>query len=128
MRTDEQQSKARPARGAPEPRWPAVIAVIAVGGIYVALVPGLGVGPSWLFPAVVGILLVPTVVSHRSGWHRMDRMLGFGVSAVITIELIVSVVRLVTALPSRRESPTALLVSAAAIWTANILVFALCYW
>ena len=39
-----------------------------------------------------------------------------------------SVIRLVTALPSRRDSPTALLVSATAIWTANILVFALWYW
>ena len=128
MLTDEQQPKATRTHGTPEPRWPALIAVIAVGGIYVALVPGLGVGPSWLFPTAVGILLVPAVMSHRSGWHRMDRILGFGVSAVITIQLIVSVVHLVTALPSRRETPTALLVSAAAIWTANILVFALWYW
>jgi hypothetical protein len=46
----------------------------------------------------------------------------------VTIELMASVIRLVTALPSRRESPKALLLSAASIWVANILVFALWYW
>ena len=116
------------ADGAPEPRWPAVIAAAAAGGLSVALSPGLSIGPPWLFPAVVGLLLVPTVVSHRLGQHQVDRILGFIVTTVITIELIASVIRLVSALPSQRESPTALLLSASSIWTANILVFALWYW
>jgi hypothetical protein len=47
---------------------------------------------------------------------------------VVTIELVAAVIRLVSALPSRRESPTALLFSATSIWTTNILVFALWYW
>jgi hypothetical protein len=54
--------------------------------------------------------------------------LGFTVTALVTLEMIVSVVLLVSALPSHRESPTALLLSAASLWTANILVFALWYW
>ncbi len=105
-----------------------MIAVLAVGGVYVALAPGLTIGPSWLFPAVIGVLLVPTVLFHWAGQHRLDRMLGVAVTSILTIELMASVVRLVTALPSRRESATELLVSAAAIWIANILVFALWYW
>jgi hypothetical protein len=101
---------------------------VAVGSLSLALAPGLRIGPPWLFPAIIGVLLVPTVVSHRAGHHKVDRILGFTVTTVITIELIASVIRLVSALPSRRESPMALLLSATSIWTANILVFALWYW
>lgn len=118
----------RRERGPGEPRWPALIAVIAAGGLSVALAPGLTIGPLWLFPAIIGVLLVPTVISHRAGRHETDRVLGYMVTAVVTIELIISVIRLVSALPSRRESPTALLFSATSVWTSNVLVFALWYW
>ena len=117
-----------PDRSNQEPRWPALIAVVAVGGLSVALPTGLTIGPRWLFPAIIGLFLVPTMVSHRAGWHHLDRILGFTVTSLVTIEMIVSLVLLVGALPSRRESPTALLLSAASLWTANILVFALWYW
>jgi uncharacterized membrane protein len=55
-------------------------------------------------------------------------VLGFLTTSTVTIELIVSVVRLVSALPSHKESPTALLLSATSVWTSNVLVFALWYW
>jgi uncharacterized membrane protein len=125
---DEPNPEGASDRANREPRWPAVIAVVAVGGLSVALAPGLSIGPPWLFPAIIGLLLVPTVVTHRAGKHSIDRVLGFSVTSVVTLELIASVIRLVSALPSHRESPTALLLSAASIWTANILVFALWYW
>ena len=51
----------------PEPRWPAFIAILAVGGLYMALPSYLTVGPRWLFPGIVIALLVPTVISHRTG-------------------------------------------------------------
>ena len=111
-----------------EPRWQALIALVAAGGLSVALAPGLSIGPPWLFPAIIGVLLVPTIVFHRAGRHQVDRVLGFIVTSVVTIELVASVIRLVSALPSRRESPTALLISATSIWMTNILVFALWYW
>jgi hypothetical protein len=115
-------------RGPGEPRWPALIAVIAVAGLSVALAPGLTVGPPWLFPAIVGLLVVPTMIYHRAGYHRIDQVLGFLVTSAVTIELVVAVIRLVSALPSHRESPAALLVSAASVWVSNVLVFALWYW
>jgi uncharacterized membrane protein len=74
------------------------------------------------------VFLIPTIVSHWAGQHHLDRILGFTVTSLVTIEMIVSVVLLVGALPSHRESPTALLLSATAIWVSNILVFALWYW
>ena len=55
-----------------EPRWPALIAVLAVGGVFLALPPGLSIGPRWLFPSAIGLLLIPTLVLHRSGHHRLD--------------------------------------------------------
>src|SRR3984893_14315175 len=106
------------AEWTPEPRWPALIAVVAVGGLYWALPADLTVGPRWLFPAVIGMFLVPTVISHRVGKHHLDRILGFTVTSLVTIEMMVSVILLVLALPSHRESPTALLLSATSIWTS----------
>src|SRR3982074_840176 len=108
-----------PDRWNPEPRWPAVIAVVAVGSLSVALPSGLTMGPRWLFPAIIGLFLVPTVLSHWAGRHHLDRILGFPVTSLVTIEMIASIGLLVDALPSHRESPTALLLSAASLWIAN---------
>src|SRR5436853_6523449 len=57
MQTNAEHEK---DRWDPEPRWPALIAVIAVGGLYFALPGYLIIGPRWLFPAVVIALLIPT--------------------------------------------------------------------
>jgi hypothetical protein len=111
-----------------EPRWPALVAVVAVGGLTLSLAPGLSIGPPWLFPAIVLALVIPAIVSHRFDRHHIDHVLGFLINVVVTVELIASVIRLVSALPAQRESATALLESAASIWVANILVFALWYW
>ena len=35
---------------------------------------GSSIGPPWLFPTIVAVLLVPTVVSHRIGRHHVDRL------------------------------------------------------
>jgi len=112
----------------PEPRWPAFVAVIAVGGLYTGLPAALTMGPRWLFPSLVLTLLVPTVVSHHAGKHRMNAVFGFAVDAVLTVGLIISVILLIGALPEHKESPLELLLSAASLWATNILVFALWYW
>jgi hypothetical protein len=112
----------------PEPRWPALIAVLAVGGLYLALQSDLVIGPRWLFPATITALLVPTTISHQTGRHDLNRILGLAISALVTIGLIVSMTLLISALPSHRQSATALLLSAASLWLTNILVFALWYW
>jgi hypothetical protein len=111
-----------------EPRWPAVVAIIAVGGIHTALPDALTLGPRWLFPTVVSALLIPTVISHHTGRHRLNSIFGFAVDGVLTLGLIISVIFLVGALPARKEAPQELLVSAASLWITNILVFALWYW
>jgi uncharacterized membrane protein len=112
----------------PEPRWPAVVAALAVAGLYFALPPSLIIGPRWVFPALVVVLLIPTVVTHAKSMHQLNRIFGFSTTVVITLGMIASVVLLVQALPAHKESPTELLISAAALWATNVLVFALWYW
>jgi hypothetical protein len=112
----------------PEPRWQALLGFVAVAAIYLALPRSLIVGPTWLLPTLIGVLLAPTVVTHRLGRLQLNRILGLATSAVITLALIGSVVLLVHALPSRKESPLQLLYSAALLWLVNVIVFALWYW
>ena len=112
----------------PEPRWQALLAFLAVGAIYVALPSNLVIGPIWLLPTIIVVLLIPTVMSHRIGKHSLNRALGILINGIITIALIASVVLLVRALPSHRENPLSLLRSGGLLWLTNVIVFALWYW
>jgi hypothetical protein len=112
----------------PEPRWQALLAFLAVGAIYLALPRSLIIGPIWLLPTLIVVLLVPTVVSHRTGKHSLNRFLGLVINAIITFGLIGSVFLLVRALPSHREAPLELLFSGGLLWLTNVIVFALWYW
>ncbi len=112
----------------PEPRWQALLAFLAVGGIYLALPRSLIIGPTWLLPTLIVVLLIPTVLTHRHGRRSLNRALGMLISSITTIALIGSVVLLVRTLPSHRASPLSLLLSGAELWLTNVLVFALWYW
>src|SRR6266540_4071029 len=112
----------------PEPRGQAVLAFLAICAIYLALPRNLVVGPIWLLPTLIIVLLVPTVVSHRVGRHSLNRVLGIIISGITTLALIGSVILLVRALPSHRESPLQLLRSGGLLWLTNVIVFALWYW
>jgi len=111
-----------------EARWPVLIAVVGVGGITFSLPHTLVVGPRWLLLVVVVALLIPTVLAHRLGHHRLDRALGYVISIVVTLALAASLVLLITTLPSKAETAASLLESAAALWVTNVLVFAIWYW
>jgi hypothetical protein len=112
----------------PEPRGQAVLAFLAICAIYLALPRNLVVGPIWLLPTLIVVLLVPTVVSHRVGRHSLNRTLGFVINGITTLALIGSVILLVRALPAHRESPPQLLRSGGLLWLTNVIVFALWYW
>jgi hypothetical protein len=112
----------------PEPRGQAVLAFLAICAIYLALPRNLVVGPIWLLPTLIVILLVPTVVSHRVGRHSLNRALGFVINGITTLALIGSVVLLVRALPAHRQPPLQLLRSGGLLWLTNVIVFALWYW
>ena len=114
---------------AAEPRWPAVAALLALGGLDAALPPSLHFGgPHWLLLAIVTALLVPTHVSHNKGKHTINQTLGYILNSIVTVAMICSLALLIKALPGRLESSQQLLHSAAALWVSNILVFASWYW
>jgi hypothetical protein len=111
-----------------EPRWPAMVALLAVGGLRLALPESLSVGPGWLLIALVAILMVPTVWARRRRLDHLNKVLGYVLTSIVTIDMVWSLGLLLAALPSHKESPQDLLRSAAALWIANILVFASWYW
>jgi len=112
----------------PEPRGQAIAAVIAIGAIYLALPRNVVVGPIWLLPTIIVLLLVPTVVSHRVGKQSLNRLLGFIINGITTLALIGSVILLIRLLPTHREPPLQLLRSGGLLWLSNVIVFALWYW
>jgi hypothetical protein len=111
-----------------EPRWPAMLALFAVGGLRLALPESLSAGPAWLLIAVVGVLMVPTVWARARGIDSLNQILGYVLTSVITIDMIWSLSLLIAGLPTHRQSPQDLLRSAAALWITNIVVFASWYW
>lgn len=113
---------------APEPRWQALLALLAVAGVYFALPRGLVIGPTWLLPALIGLLVVPTVFAHRTGRHSLNHNLGIAICLIMTAALIGSVVLLVANITNKSESAASLLRSGALLWLTNILVSALWYW
>lgn len=116
-----------------EPRWPAVIGLLGATGLFGVLPRYLSFGPRWLPAVIVGVLLVPTLVSRLRGHHTINRVLGLIVAGVETFFLIASLIKLVYSLlhphpGGHAESPERLLISAGALWFTNVLVFALWYW
>jgi uncharacterized membrane protein len=128
--TDQSSSAARDAstrRGA-APRWPATIALLAIGLLQLALPRSMTVGPDWLLLVIVSVLLIPIVLSRRAGRHRLNHAFSLVLAMIITGELIAAVLGLAALLPSHAEPAATLLRSAAALWVTNVLVFAYWYW
>lgn len=111
-----------------EPRWPAVLGLLAIGGVYLALPERLTIGPNWTVLAIIAALLVPTIVLHRIGSTRLSFWLGIVLSVLVTAAIVWSLGALIVALLEKRLPPAQLLVSAAALWTGNVLAFASWYW
>ncbi len=111
-----------------EPRWPAVIALLAITALYWSLPERLTPGPTWLFLVVVAILLIPTIAAHLAGRMTLNFTLGIVLLSVITVAMVSSLAILIAGLPDKREAPKELLRSAVALWCSNVLVFASWYW
>jgi hypothetical protein len=111
-----------------DPRWPAGLAIAAVGLLNMVLPEPLSAGPFWLLPAIVALLMIPLTLSHWLGRHRLNQKLGVATLSVVTVFLVYSVGALILAMIEHRATPAKLLVSAVVLWCSNILVFASWYW
>jgi hypothetical protein len=121
----------RATRG--EHRLPVSAAVAAAIGLQVALPGHLSIHPSWLLPALEGLLLVGQVVANPA---RIDRTSTFLRAASVVLIVLISVANawssaaLISGLVRGTNSDNAalLLGSGANIYLTNILLFALWYW
>ncbi len=109
-------------------RWPALIASLATGVLFYAMPESLTIGPDWLLLVLIAALMIPTSLAHRTGRVTLNTVFGYSVLGVITLSVVSSLVLLVLRLPAHKETPVELLRAAAALWVANILVFASWYW
>lgn len=105
-----------------------MLALLAVGGLRLAMPESLSAGPDWLLILVVAVLMIPTIWARYRGMNMVNKILGYVLTSVVTLDMVWSLYLLIGALPSHKEAPQDLLVSAAALWLANILVFASWYW
>lgn len=111
-----------------EPRWPALVAALAVGVLFWAMPESLTVGPAWLMLVIVALLLIPASIFHRVGRSDLNDIFAYTNLAAITLGMISSLVLLIMRLPAHKDTPVELLRAAAALWVSNLLVFASWYW
>ncbi|PQV65183.1 putative membrane protein [Abditibacterium utsteinense] len=112
----------------PAPRWTIIFALAAVAALYAALPTRLLVGPRYLLAALIALLTLPTIWSHRTGRHDINQILGYLINGIETFALVASVVLLLSGLSTHRDTPLQLLRGAGVLWLSNIFIFALWYW
>lgn len=114
------------------PRWAALIAMLAFGVLYATLPDRVTIGPDWLLLAVEGVVFIPLLVlaiTQRTLYNKITRILILTLLVIVTIALIGGIILFVATLPDKGSNEAkALLQTAALLWIANVLVFALWYW
>src|SRR5215510_5785795 len=88
-----------------EPRWPAMVALLAVSALFYALPSALKVGPDWLFVILVAALTVPGVIVRQWRHHTVVRFFGYAAVSLMTLAMIGSLSLLIARLPAHKESP-----------------------
>ena len=118
-----------------EPRWAMAGTVLAAAGLHATLPDDVKfIGQLWIYPFVVGVLLLVLVVGDPGRIDRTDtwlRVVTGLLIAFITVVNAVSVnflVRLILLDADKHLGPVRLLSAGVAIWIINILAFGLWCW
>ena len=118
-----------------EPRWPALLAVLAAMALQLILPDRLieGLGNRALIPALEGALIVVLLVVNPTGHISKEqsrlRVIGVGLIALITVANVVSLVELIHALLyGTKAGGRPLVYASVPIWLTNVIVFGLWYW
>ncbi len=88
-----------------QPWWPAVVAVLAMCGLYLSLPESLTFGPSWLLLAVVFVLMVPAVIAKMRGSFALNQVLGYIVLGIVTAAMLWSLFMLIRSLILHQDHP-----------------------
>ncbi|RYG37074.1 DUF1345 domain-containing protein [bacterium] len=114
-----------------EPRWTAYLAAFVIPLLQIALPAPLRPKFAWLLPVVAILLMIGTGITHRRKLARFNEILGFSLETALTFSTVVSLFNLVRALVYGTKGEVSgpdLLGSAALLWVANVLIFALWFW
>jgi len=109
-------------------RWPALLALILVGSGLAILSERLTIGPTWLWLLIIGVLIVPAVITRLKGYHQLNHWLLITIGLVVTVAEASSIVLLIISLPNKSVEPLSLLRDAGILWATNLVVFSLWYW
>src|SRR6476660_2761272 len=109
-------------------RWPGLISLVVAAGVYMLLPDSLVLGPGWVLPVALAVLVIGHEIARRGGRHELSRGIGIGIAALLTAGVTASVILLVMRLPGKGTAPSSLLRDAALIWFINVLAFATWYW
>ena len=132
--TSLQQGRPYPPPPASEPFWPAQLTIVAAIVLQVALPERLTVGPSWLVPAMEGVLLVGMFVvtpNQVEDEHPRRRRVALGLTAIVSAANIYSLGALTHYLLHSKLGSGGgreLIVAGTLIWLTNFLIFGLWYW
>ncbi|HTA33159.1 MAG TPA: hypothetical protein VK721_07020 [Solirubrobacteraceae bacterium] len=134
----EQASATLPGRPYPPPPgpeafWPVQVTLLVAIGLQIGLPARLTAGPTWLVPALEGILIIglslatPRQLEHE---HTARRRTAIALTAFVSAANIYALAALAHALlhnkvPSNGDE---LIVAGMLIWLTNFLIFALWYW
>jgi uncharacterized membrane protein len=132
--TSSQPGRPYPPPPASEPFWPAQATVVAAIGLQVSLPERLTVGPSWLIPALEGLLLLGMIIvtpNQVEDEHPRRRRVALGLTAIVTAANIYSLGALTHYLLHAKLGSNGgreLIVAGTLIWLTNFLIFGLWYW
>ncbi len=123
------------AAGRGEHWWPVALAILAAGGLHVALPAQYRVNPRWVLPVVLLILLAiliigdPGRIDRQKPWLRAVTGI---VIAFITLANLFAAARLIADILTNNEifrnNAIGLLATGAVIWATNVIAFGLWYW
>ncbi len=116
-----------------EPRVQVTIAILVAIGLMLALPDRVANQPRWILPVLAGLLLIGVFVAKSAQLERRTRVLrivSLALIAVMAFANAASAARLIIDLVQGEgiRNPPTLLLTGAAIWFTNVIVFALGYW
>ncbi len=115
-------------REKPIKRWPVIIALLGIGGVFGLLSARVTNGYGWLVLPLVIIFLVPINLTHLRENHILTRRFALGITAVLTLAEIISIGFLLSALLNKEAMGVSLLEDAVLLWSTNFIVFSIWYW
>jgi hypothetical protein len=121
-------------RVAPEPRWHAALAIGVALFLYARLPPKIIVGPYWLLPLLIVVILVPLLVisPHRMQEDRLVRIASILNIAVLNVFNVCTIALFflyeLSQQHRRSFNGQELLVVAVQLWLTNVIVYALWFW